>query len=100
MEIFTAACHGSPHAMVPSREASDNYQSKQYQGFTTTILKQVAAAEYVTMIQGGAGASLGDFSEVHGGTNPEKVIGCMACHTSIPTNAAAWPHAHTWTNSN
>ena len=26
------ACHGSPHAMVPSSQASDNYQAHQYLG--------------------------------------------------------------------
>jgi hypothetical protein len=98
--LYCSACHGSPHAMVPSREASDNYQSKQYQGFTTTIKTIGSCGVCHNDSRGGAGASLGDFSDVHGGTNPEKVIGCMACHTSIPTNASAWPHAHTWTNSN
>jgi len=98
--MYCSSCHGSPHAMYPSREATDNYQSKQYQGFTSTIKTIGSCGVCHDDSRGGAGASLGDFSEVHGGTNPEKVIGCMACHTSVQTDAANWPHAHTWKNSN
>jgi hypothetical protein len=87
-------------AMYPSREVSDNYQSKQYQGFTSTIKTIGSCGVCHNDSRGGAGASTGNFSEVHGGTNPEEVIGCRACHTSVPTSAADWPHAHTWKNSN
>jgi len=31
--LFCAACHGSPHAMIPTSKAIDNYQSLQYQNF-------------------------------------------------------------------
>jgi hypothetical protein len=98
--LYCSACHGSPHAMVPSREASDNYQSKQYQGFTATIKTMGSCGVCHDDSRGGAGSETGDFSGVHGGTNPEEVIGCRACHTSVPATAADWPHAHTWKNSN
>ena len=98
--MYCSSCHGSPHAMYPSREASDNYQSKQYQGFTSTIKTIGSCGVCHNDSRGGAGASTGDFSEVHGGTNPEEVIGCRVCHTSVPASSADWPHAHTWKNSN
>jgi hypothetical protein len=98
--MYCSACHGSPHAMVPSREASDNYQSNQYQGFTSKIKTIGSCGVCHDDSRGGAGSGVGDFSEVHGGTNPEEVIGCRACHTSIPATASNWPHAHTWKNSN
>ena len=30
--MFCSACHGSPHAILPSREANDNLQSIRLQG--------------------------------------------------------------------
>jgi hypothetical protein len=97
-DLYCSACHGSPHAMYPSREVSDNYQSKQYQGFTSTV-KTIGSCGVCHDSSRGENNS-GEFSEKHGGTNPEKVIGCRACHTSIPSNTAGWPHAYTWKNSN
>ena len=35
--IYCAGCHGSPHAMVPSNLASDNYQAMQYQGAAKSL---------------------------------------------------------------
>jgi hypothetical protein len=95
--LYCSACHGSPHAMYPSREASDNYQSKQYQGFTS-VIKTIGSCGVCHNNSRGEGAT-GEFSGVHGGTNPEQVIGCRACHTSISTNTSGWPHAYTWKNS-
>lgn len=97
--MYCTACHGSPHAMYPSRETSDNYQSKQYQGFNTTI-KTIGSCGVCHSNSRGAEGDMGEFAGTHGGTNPEKAIGCRACHTSISTNTANWPHAYTWKNSN
>lgn len=96
--VYCAACHGSPHAMYPSREASDNYQSKQYQGFTSKI-KSIGSCG-VCHNNSRGGGSVSEFAETHGGRNPDKVIGCRACHTSISSSTSAWPHAYTWKNSN
>jgi len=98
-EIYCSACHGSPHAMYPSRETSDNYQSKQYQGFTATI-KTIGSCGVCHSSSRGESGNIGEFGETHGGSNPEEVIGCSACHTAIPTNTSEWPHAYTWKNSN
>jgi hypothetical protein len=96
--LYCSACHGSPHAMYPSREESDNYQSKQYQGFTSTV-KSIGSCGVCHGDSRGEGSG-GDFAEVHGGSSPEKVIGCRACHTSVPSNSSEWPHAYTWKNTN
>lgn len=93
------ACHGSPHAMMPSREASDNYQSVQYQGFTSKI-KSIGSCGVCHNSSRGESGNLGEFAETHGSLNPERVIGCSACHTAMSTNTALWPHAYTWKNSN
>jgi NAD-dependent dihydropyrimidine dehydrogenase PreA subunit len=97
--IYCSACHGSPHAMYPSRETTDNYQSAQYQGFTTKI-KTIGSCGVCHDSSRGESGNIGEFGGTHGGSNPEKAIGCGACHTAIPTNTAEWPHAYTWKNSN
>ena len=96
--MYCTACHGSPHAMMPSREAADNYQSKQYQGFTSKI-KSIGSCGVCHDSSRGA-SNISEFGGTHGGTNPEEVIGCRACHTSVPATTAGWPHAYTWKNSN
>ena len=96
--LYCTVCHGSPHAMFPSRVASDNYQSKQYQGFTAKI-KSIGSCGVCHNSSRGE-SSTSEFAETHGGTNPEKLIGCHACHTSIATNTSEWPHAFSWKNSN
>jgi len=95
-EINCAKCHGSPHAMYPSRETADNYQPDQYQG---SKIKTIGSCGVCHSSSRGE-SQINEFNEVHGGTNPEKSIGCRACHTSIPSATSNWPHAYTWKNSN
>ena len=96
--LYCTVCHGSPHAMYPSRETADNYQSKQYQGFTSKI-KTIGSCGVCHDSSRGE-SNMSEFADKHGRTNSEQEIGCNACHTSIPTNTAGWPHAYTWKNSN
>lgn len=96
--MYCPSCHGSPHAMMPSREAIDNYQSVQYQGFTSTI-KSIGSCG-VCHDSSRGDSNISEFGGTHGGPNPEREIGCRACHTSISTVTANWPHAFTWKNSN
>ncbi len=94
--LYCSACHGSPHAMFPSREAKDNYQPDQYQG---SKVKTIGSCGVCHDDSRGEGSG-GEFSEVHGGTNPETKNACYVCHTAITSNTSSWPHAYTWKNSN
>ncbi len=95
--LYCAACHGSPHAMVPARESIDNYQARQYQVYG--IAKTIGSCG--TCHETSHPSELDEFLEEHGGTNPEQFIGCHACHTTIPQTATYdWPHNYLWTDSN
>lgn len=96
--LFCAACHGSPHAMIPAREEVDNYQALQYQDFTGVVKSMGSCGVCHNNSRGGS--DLGEFGEVHGGANPERANACHVCHTVVPTDRSQWPHAYTWTNSN
>jgi hypothetical protein len=95
--VYCTACHGSPHAMYPSREATDNYQPIQYQG--SAKIKSIGSCGVCHSSSRGAG-NISEFGEAHAGTSPEHKNGCHICHTVVSTNTAAWPHAFTWNNSN
>jgi hypothetical protein len=94
--LYCTVCHGSPHAMYPSREAKDNFQPNQYQG---SKIKTIGSCGVCHKNSRGEGSG-GEFSEKHGGTNPEKMIACHVCHTAVSSNTASWPHAYSWKNSN
>jgi hypothetical protein len=87
--MYCAACHDSPHAMYPSREATDNHQPIQYQ----SVAKTIGSCGVCHGDSRGAGAS--EFGEQHGGTNGRPTA-CRVCHTVVPTNSAEWPHGYTW----
>ena len=96
--IYCTVCHGSPHAMYPSREVTDNYQSKQYQGFSSKVKSIGSCGVCHNSSRGESNTS--EFAEEHGGANPQKSTGCSACHTSIQANTSNWPHAFSWKNTN
>lgn len=89
--IYCAGCHGSPHAMVPSREASDNYQSVQYQGAVKSI------GSCGVCHKGSRGGGVADYAKAHGqGAAPTA---CNVCHTGMTsTDPASWPHRFQWQN--
>ena len=91
------ACHGSPHAMVPSRESPDNYQANQYQGKAVAL---GSCRSCHTSSRGGG--DIADFAEKHGGANPEKKTACNTCHTAVPvpTDTSKWPHQFGWKSRN
>jgi hypothetical protein len=97
-QLYCASCHGSPHAMIPSLEAKDNYQALQYQG-SKNIVKSIASCG-VCHDSSRGGDDMGEFVERHGGSKPATKNGCYICHTSVTTDTAHWPHAYTWKNSN
>jgi hypothetical protein len=98
-QVYCAGCHGSPHAMYPAREASDNYQPNQYQPSAARV-KTLGSCGACHDNSRGAGGDAGEYSEQHGGTSPSTSNGCNLCHTNVHTNTAQWPHAYTWKNSN
>lgn len=88
--VFCTACHGSPHAMTPSSQASDNYQSIQYQGKAMAIGDCRVCHK---TSRGGGGAS--SFAGEHG---RGKNSACSVCHTGFQNaaNSANWPHQFQW----
>jgi hypothetical protein len=88
--VRCSACHGSPHAMVPSRESSDNYQAMQYQG------KAVSIGSCGACHQNSRGEGLNEFAQAHGGTRPEERNGCHICHTVVSATPSLWPHQYKW----
>jgi hypothetical protein len=82
------ACHGSPHAMVPTSQASDNAQAVQYQ---KTIAPIGDCKVCHATSQGGG---INDFSEAHGGS---RVTACSVCHMTAPSgDTTKWPHQGQW----
>jgi Cytochrome c554 and c-prime len=78
------ACHSSPHAMVPSNAASDNYQAIQYQN------KALVLGSCRVCHPTSKGGGLNEFMEAHGGS---RATACSVCHTAVSTNDPVnWPH--------
>jgi hypothetical protein len=92
--IYCAACHQSPHAMIPSREATDNYQARQYQNASVSIGSCAACHDTSKPEEG----DISEFREEHAGTNPEERSACSVCHTALPSDVRAdeFPHQFTW----
>ena len=95
--LFCSACHGSPHAMVPSLNAKDNYQELQYQGSTRPV-KSIGSCGVCHKSSRGA-SEINEFAEKHGGTSPKIKMSCHTCHTGITTETAKWPHSFQWKDS-
>ena len=90
--VYCEGCHQSPHAMVPSREAGDNYQALQYMGAAVSLGSCGACHD-----SSRGDEEIDEFGEEHGGTNPERETACHVCHTAVSTDTADWPHAFGWT---
>lgn len=89
--VYCAGCHGSPHAMVPSRESSDNYQALQYQGVARSISSCSACHS------GSRGGGLGEYLGHHGAGGIPTA--CNICHTVVTTvDVRLWPHQFQWHN--
>lgn len=85
--VYCAGCHGSPHAMVPSNQASDNYQALQYQ--TKAMALGDCRICHSTSRGGG-----NNFAEEHG----RQTSACNICHTGFLNigNTANYPHQFQW----
>ena len=97
-KMMCSACHGSPHAMVPSLKDVDNYQAMQYQPYSKSPKTLGSCGACHSSSRGED--DLEENAEVHGGSKPEKENGCFICHTSVKTDISRWPHSFTWKNSN
>ena len=97
-DMMCSACHGSPHAMVPSLKDVDNYQAMQYQPYSDSPKTLGSCGACHRSSRGDD--DIGEYAEVHGGSNPEKQNGCFICHTSVESTITKWPHAFTWQNTN
>ena len=87
--IYCAGCHGSPHAMLPSGQAADNYQAIQYQGSSQTIGSCSACHS------SSKGRGAGEFLEEHGAGR--RASACNVCHLGVNSNnTARWPHQFQW----
>ncbi len=86
--VYCAGCHGSPHAMVPSNQPSDNYQALQYQG-KAYVLGDCRACHDSS--RGGGN----NFAGEHGNSRQSA---CNVCHTGFQNsgNTANWPHQFQW----
>ena len=86
-----SACHGSPHAMVPTTVRSDAFQSLQYQGNQLTI------GDCRTCHSSSrGGGDIDEFSETHAGSSPEHTTACNICHTAVSASTSSWPHHFQW----
>jgi hypothetical protein len=88
--LACASCHGSPHAMVPTNQASDNYQAIQYQG------KAKALGSCAACHDSNKGEGFSEFSKEHGSGG--RASACTTCHTGFQNagQQSKWPHAFQW----
>ncbi|MBN2070386.1 MAG: hypothetical protein JW814_02925 [Candidatus Krumholzibacteriota bacterium] len=96
--VNCAACHNSPHAMYPSELDADNLQPLQYQGYTG-LVKTIGSCGVCHEDSRGEVEDIGEFSEKHGGSSPERSTACNTCHTVVRYDTSKWPHAWGWNNS-
>jgi hypothetical protein len=86
--ISCPACHGSPHAQLPTSQASDGYQATQYQSVARTI------GDCKVCHSTSKGEGINGFGEAHGGS---RATACRVCHTAGPSaTASEWPHQFQW----
>jgi len=87
--VYCSGCHGSPHAMTPSDQISDNYQPLQYQGVARSIGDCVVC--HKTSRGGG-----NNFTEEHNTSGNSTA--CNVCHTGFvnAADASLWPHQFQW----
>jgi hypothetical protein len=90
-DIYCPACHGSPHAMLPSSQNSDGYQARQYQ------IKAISIGSCAVCHSSSRGKGSSEFQEEHGSSGRSSA--CNVCHTSVPSSGTAnWPHSFQWTS--
>ncbi len=82
------ACHGSPHAQIPTSVEADGYQAAQYQ----TDVRTIGTCKVCHGTSRGEGIE--EFTAAHGGG---RATACSVCHTAAPAaDATRWPHQFEW----
>ena len=89
--ISCPACHGSPHAQIPSDKTVDHFQALQYQN------KALPLGTCRVCHSSSKGGGLVKIVEAHGGSQPTA---CMVCHTGPITtnNPLEFPHRFQFRN--
>lgn len=89
--LSCSACHGTPHAQVPSDEEADHYAFVQYQG------KALPFGSCRVCHPDSKGGGLVGIVLAHGGAEPTS---CTVCHTGPvrTNNPAGFPHRFQWRN--
>jgi hypothetical protein len=92
--LYCAGCHGSPHAMVPSTQSTDNYQALQYQQKEKSLGSCLTSACHEHSTSRGGNSSGSNFVSQHGNGSSK----CGICHTGFiqGTDATKWPHGYNW----
>jgi hypothetical protein len=92
--LYCSACHGSPHAMVPAQQSSDNAQTIRYQGKAKTL--GVCSACHTNSKGPESTLEMGDFLEEH--VNGGRLTACHVCHTGFTnvSSTSPWPHSYKW----
>ena len=87
--LYCAACHGSPHAMIPTSQASDNAQAIQYTG------KAYPIGSCAACHGSNRGGGFSEWAQEHGGGGRQSA--CNVCHTGfLDPQQAKWPHQFQW----
>jgi len=97
--MMCSSCHGSPHAVIPTNNAKDNYQTLMYQNYSKGP-KTIASCGTCHDDSRGEPDDMDEYLEKHGGNNPEEINGCFICHTTVYLDKDKWPHGFTWKNTN
>jgi hypothetical protein len=93
-QMACVACHNSPHAMLPSREAGDSYTTIKYQGSKAAV-KTIGSCGACHSSNHGDGFS--EWGSEHGGSNPQVQSACSVCHTGFQNPIQAnFPHQFQW----
>lgn len=86
--VSCPACHGSPHAQLPTSLSPDGFQAAQYQ----TDVRTIGSCKVCHGQSKGEG--IDEFTEAHGG---DRATACSVCHTIAPSaTASRWPHQFQW----
>ena len=89
--LYCSACHGSPHAMVPTTQASDNAQAIQYQGKAKAI-GSCAACHDSNRVKDAS-----EWAHKHTAAGDNQASACNVCHTGFTDpQQAKWPHQFQW----